>query len=167
MKWIVFAFALEAIPATVPVPAVPNLGATPTVPSGGAPLPAVSNVATTSSPPATSQPVPAVPNLNTAPSISSSGTGLATNVATPSSTTTPSTTQNPVVSDLELERRIQQELMLSSPGFSSGDVVIDSSRGQVTIQGTVPSQTEANRIANTVRSVEGVRGITNRMNVEP
>lgn len=104
--------------ATAPVPAVPNLSTTPPVPAGNAPLPAVPNVVTTPSSPATNQPVPAVPNLVTSPNVTAGAPGAPASVAAESAVGTVPSGQTPggapVISDLELERRIQQQLMLSA-----------------------------------------------------
>ncbi len=68
--------------------------------------------------------------------------------------------------DMQLSTRVQQELQSQIKGYSANRQMVMSQNGEVTLQGTVSSRAEADRIERTAKRVRGVRKVTNNLTIE-
>ncbi|MHB8151319.1 MAG: BON domain-containing protein [Desulfobulbia bacterium] len=68
------------------------------------------------------------------------------------------------VDDTVLGAKIKARL-LEEPGVRSFNIDVDVYSGSVSVTGTVPSQEQKNTVLNLIRSVEGVKGVVDNLQI--
>ncbi|MHB1184563.1 MAG: BON domain-containing protein [Desulfobulbia bacterium] len=68
------------------------------------------------------------------------------------------------VDDTVLGAKIKARL-LEEPGVRSFNIDVDVYSGSVSVTGTVPNQEQKNRVLNLIRSVEGVKGVVDNLQI--
>ncbi|MGE3973568.1 MAG: BON domain-containing protein [Bdellovibrionales bacterium] len=73
----------------------------------------------------------------------------------------------PTPEDTALNRRVMQDLRTNVPTDNLNNVNITSTGGRVIIEGVVNSQSEADRILERARTMNGVTAVENKLSVGP
>ncbi|PKN15620.1 MAG: hypothetical protein CVU68_13905 [Deltaproteobacteria bacterium HGW-Deltaproteobacteria-3] len=68
------------------------------------------------------------------------------------------------VDDTVLGAKIKARL-LEEPGVRSFNIDVDVYSGSVSVTGTVPNQEQKNTVLNLIRSVEGVKGVVDNLQI--
>lgn len=70
-----------------------------------------------------------------------------------------------VIDDSAITAKAKLDLAKAND-LKSGDISVETVQGRVTLSGNVPSEAESQRAASIVGSVEGVKGVDNRLTVK-
>lgn len=68
--------------------------------------------------------------------------------------------------DTQLNSRIDQQLRTSITGYNSQNYTVYSQNGTVTLQGSVRSRAEADRMEQEARRVSGVTSVNNQLTIQ-